>query len=179
MRHSRSSLLGVTLIELIMTMVISAVLVAVAVPRLTSVGAVRLEAATSRLMADLRYAQRLAAGRQTGVAVNLSPAQERYRVYDFGSGVNVADPISGDPGILAQPWSSGLAVNCSTDPQLKGVNLMSDNFGDIVRFDSLGRPSSSAGILFTSPGFIQIEHQGYSRTIFIEPNTGRVWWSSF
>lgn len=178
MRRGQAWLRGVTLIELIMAMVISAVLVAMAVPRLSGLGSARVEAAASRLIADLRYAQRLAMGRLTGVGVNLSAGQDRYRVYDVSSGVNVTDPISGDPGLTGGTWSSGLVVDYATDPQLKGVDLQGSNWGDHIRFDSLGRPKDSLGVLFTSTGTIPIERQGYTRTISIEPGTGRVWSSS-
>lgn len=166
---------GVTLIELIMAMLIAVVLAAMAAPRLQGVGAVRTDTAHRRLIADLRYAQRLALGRQTGVAVQLSTAQERYRVYDAASQINVTDPISGDPGVSGQPWASGFMVDYSTDPQMRGVNLLSTNFGDTVRFDSLGRPADGAGDRFTAQGSIQIVYKGNTRTIFIEAGTGRVW----
>lgn len=174
-RAIRGSCRGVTLIELIMTMVIGVVLAAIAVPRLQGIGAVRAEVGAARLIGDLRHARRLALGRQSGVAVQLDVAQERYRVYDFTSGVNVTDPISGDPGVPGQPWSSGLVVDCQTDPQLRGVDLQSNNFGDIVRFDSLGRPANSAGVLFTSAGCVDIEYQGNTHTICVETNTGKIW----
>lgn len=146
---------GFTLIELILVMVITALLAVSAQPGIRGLDALKVYGAARRLQADLRYTRQLAVSRGTAYVFLYETSldgsgNQRYRVYDSGTGINVDDPFTGDPGVSGQDWSSGLVVDYTTDPQWAGVTFYSQSLPTgQLRFDSFGKVTSTFGSTIT------------------------------
>lgn len=173
---------GATLIELVLVIVIGSILAAVAWPRFQGLASVRLIGASQKLVSDLRYAQRLAMTARKIYGLEFDIDEERYRVYDRDSGLTVDDPYTGSPGGPAgTEWTSGLVVNYTSDPQLKGVYFNSTAMEPRILFDNLGRPWHLDGfgnlVENTQTRYIQLAYQGEVRVVNIFPRTGFIFQS--
>lgn len=142
---------GWTMVEMVMVMVVGAVLAAVAIPSFQALGQdALLASAAYKMQTDIRYAQRLAmaTGKPTGIHFldhSPQPLQERYRVFDMESGVNVTDPVTGSLGAAGQEWSSGLCMVYPGHPEYDGMELhlpIITHGGYPLWFDARGRPCS-------------------------------------
>ena len=145
---------GFTLIELVITKVVMALLVWVALPH-SFASDVRLNAAARQLQSDIRYAQELAMTRgqhhqiRFYAASNPSPTNQ-YEIVTAASQA-VLHPLS---------RSSSFVVDFN-DPQWAGVQLDSTL---TLEFDGLGRPDAAKTISLN----------GGAKVITVTAETGRV-----
>lgn len=159
---------GFTLIELVITLLVIGIISIVLVTDfISSYSAIKLEAARWKLKSDLLYAQSLAVTQQVRHGVVFYPAQDAYCVYRQGVGTIVKNPLT----------AANFTVSYATDPDLKGVNLVSTGFGlpttDRVEFDPFGTPSDGTANL-TSDGTVTLAYAGSSGTVTVNRNTGRI-----
>jgi prepilin-type N-terminal cleavage/methylation domain-containing protein len=150
-----------TLIELIIVIAIIAVL---AVVLFVSSQGLKVEAVAHKLMLDLRYAQQLAISRQVRAGVSFNPTANSYFIY-----IGTTSAIAKDPHTAGQ-----YIVNYNTQTEYSGIALVNTNFGDLISFDSLGRPYNSSGALLASSGTVTLQEGTTTALVTIEPNTGQI-----
>jgi len=144
---------GVSLLEIAVVLVITAILAAIALPKYAAaIARYRLDSAARRICADLALARSHARLTSTTQPVVFNPANATYQL----------------PGIAGLDNSATSTVNLSADPYQ--VTLSSVDFGggaSQVTFDAYGSPTSTAGgtIVVTSPA-------GETRTIIVDGYTG-------
>jgi len=133
---------GFTLIEVTMVVVIIAVVAAATTPRVTGLVEVQGNLAARKMLADLRYAQRLAMDTRKIYGVQLDPANDRYRVFDTTTGLNATDPLTGSVGVSGQTWSSGFVVSYPDHSELKAMDITVPAGAPAteIRFNPLGTP---------------------------------------
>ena len=155
-----------TLLELLMVMVIMSVLAAIAAPKVTSViSRTRLDAASQKIFADVRYAQSLAMSKRTRTWVVFDDVDDRYSVYkgaDKASRSLAVDPLTRDV----------FTINLSDE--YPGVTITGVDFGGIaeVQFDSLGTSYDGDGnLLAVAGGYVEL-NGGIS--VKVTRNTGRI-----
>lgn len=148
---------GFTLVELVVTLVIVAIIAAVAVPRFVGRGAFETRGFADRVQGIVRYAQKTAVAKRKEVFVKLNAGGVRVCYTDVcTAGSEVSDPVGhGDP--------CGAGLLCATAPG--GVSLTSAESG--FSFDGLGRPSIAANLTVTIAGEI-------TRSFLVERETGYV-----
>ena len=138
---------GFTLVELVMTIVLLAIMAAVAIPKLGNVTSTNAGAFVDKLRADIRYAQNLA-----------MTQNRRYRVYFNSAPAPAPDGYAVVNDANADGWGATGANEYAKDPAGSGslnIIMNTGNYGQIrvgtpgigaagfVEFNSLG--SSTAG----------------------------------
>lgn len=147
---------GVTLVDLVITVLIVGILAAVAAPRFAAAAAaMRTEAVARRIAADLNYARRTAilTSRETSVNFALSPAG-----YVMTGVTNPDRPAE--------------AYQVSLSDLDAGASLASASFNGsaLVSYNSYGRPIVSGAAL--TAGSVDVSVLGGSRTVVVDPNSG-------
>lgn len=168
-RSLRRAQSGFTLVELIAVITISAVLAVSAVIAIGSIfTSYKLNAATAKVLADIRYAQQQARARNGwhGIRFRANPI-DRYNVYstDGSSDVDVLDPA--DPSRV---------FDIDTVDEFDGVSITGVNLGggNKVEFNPMGAPYDDAtGSPLASDGQLTLTLGGASRTIVVRKGTGR------
>ena len=157
---------GFTLIELVMIIVIVGIIALAAMPKITTGSAVRLEAACQKIASDLRYAQEMALAQQVRFGISFDIANEAYFAYRVSVATKARDPQT----------RNNFDVSFVTLNEFKGIDISSTNFSNKVEFDSVGAPYDGSGVILSSQGVITLQAQAgaYSRTVRIEPKTGKV-----
>lgn len=144
-----------TLIELVTVIVILGIVAAaIAGPTLSSIATIHSQAATARLLSDIRYMQRAAlnSGLRTWIVFNV--ASNRYQLY-------VEDPANpGKAGRLpaVSPFDqSTAAVQFGTGP-FANVSIASVNINSTseLEFDSFGVPYDGNGAGLTAAAAINL-----------------------
>ncbi len=158
---------GFSLIEVIMVILIAGILSAfLAADFMSSLSTVKLEAAKFKVKSDIIYAQSLSVTQQLNHGVIFDPSAETYSVYRQTIGNIVNNPLTGAP----------FTVNFNTDPDLRGINLVSASFGSPttgrVEFDSYGIPSDGTTVLSVD-GAVALSYAGLNATITVTKNTGK------
>jgi prepilin-type N-terminal cleavage/methylation domain-containing protein len=163
---------GFTLIETIMVMVIAVILAAVVAVRWSPFDTIKLNSATRKVAADIRYAQKVAISTQAtyaAIAFNASG----YTVYD-----TYASVISRSPGDPCSDSGGNFQVNFSADrcSTYSGVTIATTLPSNRVEFNSLGTPYGGDSNPLTAPNnTVTVSGAGAgSQTITIEQSTGRV-----
>jgi len=161
---------GFTFFEMVLTIAVLAVLVVGAYVAIdSSLTSFRLDAASAKLVNDIRFAQHLARTRSDwyGIEFNANPINQ-YEVFqtDGATDTPVPDPVNP---------SQNLFVTMSDEYQgviIEGVNIEG---GTRLVFNSLGVPYPSAlGAQLVVAGSITLSQGVTSRIIQIIPETGRV-----
>jgi MSHA pilin protein MshC len=124
---------GFTIVELVVTLVVVAILAAVAAPRFLSVSEMNADLFRTELLAALRYAQRLSVATGCGVQVQLTASSYTLTQQTGCAGSAwtqaVVDPsTNGATYVRSAP--NGVALSSSVNP---------------LRFDALGRATNSTG----------------------------------
>ena len=168
-KRPMSARYGFTLIEIIVVVVILAIAAMLAVPMLSTAADTQLRTAGNMIAADMEYARSMAISRQQNYSVVFSSANNSYEVQDLGGNV-LAHPLNS---------SSSLSVVFGDDSRLEDVDITSVNFDGVadqtITFDYLGSPFSGfAGVTALTIGTIDLQADGFTMTITVEPVTGYV-----
>jgi MSHA pilin protein MshC len=145
---------GYSLIELIMVIVMTGIITAVALPRLTGFSGVDAYSAAKQVKADIRYTQELAVSkfRKTKITFDADTDPGTYVITSSGT----------NPTLLnrALPPSSKATFNAVDD----------GTTGLVYTFNSYGEPDPTEG----ADDILKISTPGSSERIQVEPMTGRV-----
>ncbi len=159
---------GFTLIEAMLVVVLLSILAA-AVLLQNPIERVRLNGATEKVKADIRYARKLAVS-----------AQERSGITFNANGYSLYRDVA------SSTLAEGTSESCSTDAsgkfvvdftaarcsELAGITLSYSS--STVAFDSLGRPVDNTGVPFAAQQTVTVTGPGGIKTITIQAQTGRV-----
>jgi general secretion pathway protein H len=169
------SVVGFTLVELMIVIVILAIAAAVVVPMASSAGGTQIRAAANMVAADLEYAKSMAISRGTqyGYAVRFDKVNETYQIEDNSKPV-------GDPDrVIDHPVRKGskYVVAFGSDGRLDRVDIADASFDgtSVVIFNYLGSPFNGSGL--GSPlnnGVVTLQASGVTRSVNVEPVTGFV-----
>ena len=161
---------GFTLIELVITIaVLGALSVGAYVAIDNSLTSFRLDAASAKLMNDMRFAQHLARTRNAwfGVSFQINPVNQ-YTVYETDG---VTDTPVPDPVNPAQT----LVVNMASEYDGTTITAVNIDGGSKVEFNALGVPFTDAlASEIVAAGTITLTQGTTTRTIQVIPETGRV-----
>jgi prepilin-type N-terminal cleavage/methylation domain-containing protein len=146
---------GFTLVELVTTLILVAILAAYAMPRMPD-RTIELGAYADQLAADLRYVQSRSMTQGARFCFHLTSASS-YNIRTSGCGTDVAHPATGmtAPVVLA-------------NVTITAVNLSGGN----AEFDGLGRPTTLAAP--GTDGELRLAGDGQTRTVRITADTGWV-----
>ena len=161
----RRGQLGVTLIELIAAIVLTAIMAAVAIPRMAVLSDYETRGLRDKLAAELQYARQAAIANRRYVCVDTTN----------GTGGKVSLTIeSAQPedtagtcpkGIVLNPPAPDKTIGCAAN-QICASSRTSLSASQVsFQFDPLGRLSTAGTVSFTIPG---------ETTIAIETETGYV-----
>jgi len=163
---------GFTLIELIMVMVIAVILAAVVAVRFSPFDTIKLDSATRKVAADIRYAQKVAISTQATYAA-IAFNTNGYTVYDTYSSVISRSP--GDPCSTDSSNNFVVAFNEDRCSNYSEVTITTNLAGNIVKFNSLGTPLKNDDTVITDGDkTVTITYKSASKPITIEQGTGRV-----
>mgnify|MGYP001561135472 CR=1 FL=1 len=170
---------GFTLIETIIVMVIMAILAAVVAVRWSPFDTIKLNNATRKVAADIRYAQKLAISTQQRCGVFRNSATS-YTVFEQGSTADPA-PSPGDvcstaPDGADADTTSDFIVDTSQDrcSDYSGVTTtFTTSVANTIYFNSLGTPVDATGTAIAGNQTVTVTYNG-TRQITIDANTGRV-----
>ena len=159
-----------TMIELILILTLmGALMVFAAVAIWGAVTTFKLDAATAKVISDIRYAQHLARTHNQWYGINfqVDPVNS-YNVYytDGSTDTDVENPA--DP-------STTLQIDVNDEYSGVTISGVSIGSGGKVEFNPIGTPYDDVtGSTLVATGTITLTHGGTSRTIQIYPNTGKV-----
>ena len=158
---------GFSLVELVLLISILGILAYLAVPRVAGISDARLDAASGRIAADLRYARGRSISERARFGLAFDAPGDRYAVYASRPGTPVVDPAN---------RSRPLGVDFRAPSELHGVEIESASFGrgSVVGFDSFGVPRDADGREISAPGIIVVSFGGRSDTVEVAPSTGAV-----
>ncbi len=153
---------GFSLTELVMIMVITAILAAYVVTRVSDTASTTGSTQAQQFARDLRHAQMLAMTLGKQLCVNAA-----------GSSYSVSDTTAGSP-----PTCNAGAMTDPTTGAAFSVTLESASFttvpAPVLRFDSLGRPSTGSAPTATDPTTYVLAAGGSNWTIDVRRVTGLV-----
>jgi len=157
---------GFTLIELVMLVVILGIIAMVIIPKAAVESRIRLEAACQKIALDLRYSQGMSLAEQVRFGISFDPANEAYFVYRVNAGTKAKNPQT----------RNDFDISFGQLNEFKGIDISGTNFNDKIEFDSAGAPYDGNSVILSSQGIVTLQTTGgtYSRTVRIEPKTGKV-----
>ncbi len=152
---------GFTLIELVMVLVLIGIIVVMVIPKPGDLTATNAGAFSSKLQADMRYAQNLAMTRNQRARVTFRTSPNGYDVTLGGN--PASDPATGSP----------FSITLNTG-RYAGISISAIGFsGSYVEFNTLGVPFDSGGILTVSKS-VTVSGGSVNRDITVQPQTGAV-----
>lgn len=170
MRLYLKKVVGFTMVELVITIAVLGALSGIAYVAIeSSLASFRLDAASAKLVSDLRFAQHLARTRNGwfGVSIQINPINQ-YIVYETDGGADVAVP---------DPVNPAHTLVIKMDDEYAGTTITAVNIegGSKVEFNAMGVPfTDMLGGQIAGAGTITLTQGEVSRTIQILPETGRV-----
>ena len=172
---------GFMLIELIMTILILAILSALISLSLTGLATARLDQASNKVIADLRYVQQLAISTQTRHGLTIAAGGTGYSAHIEGG---VAPFLCGGEKCIPDPVNLGqdfiVDFNTYQQGQLSGIifspaaPVCSGPGNNVVEFNSIGAPTDTKGTVLTCNSTLTLSYGGYTRTIIIQEKTGNL-----
>jgi MSHA pilin protein MshC len=155
---------GFTLAELVIVMVVTGILAAVAVPRMLDTSELSARGARDFVGSSLRYAQKSAVAMRRNVCVAIGATQVTV-TYAATSGSAQTCPAANS---VVNP-GNGLPYGAAGNALPSGVTVATPTS---LIFDALGRPLSAPSTPMSSA--LTISVIGYATPITIEPETGTV-----
>lgn len=150
---------GFTLVEIMIVLLLLGIVLASAVPSMTSsMNEIKLDAAARETVTAIQYVQSLAVKEGVLHGILYSPSIDQYRCYKNITSNTIRDPLD----------KKSYVIDFSEEGTLQGVDLVSAHFGEMTKltFNSLGEPSSG--------GTIVLGYAGLQKTIDISTPLGRV-----
>lgn len=178
-RFSKNKKSAFTLLELVVTLVITAVTAVVAIPVAGSSNAMQVKLAADGVANHLHYAQQLAMTTRKPHGVSFDTGTETYQVY-YESSMGGAETILTDP---LKP--ENLVIDLKKDP-FKTVNINTATFSNsggsitnnkVIFETQYGIPkvdNNSATPPDVATGTVTLSRGGITRTVTVEPTTGKV-----
>ncbi|MFA4906148.1 MAG: prepilin-type N-terminal cleavage/methylation domain-containing protein [Candidatus Margulisiibacteriota bacterium] len=160
---------GFTLLEAAIVIVVLSILSIGAFVYIGFINGIKLDAASQKVAADVRYAQSRAMSYTVwhGINFNLSPVNS-YSVYSTDG---TTDTAVEDPAKLG----SDLTVDLNTVFGVAINSVTIQGGGHQIEFSPLGAPwTDKTGMLLSSESSVVIGLAGQTRTITITQNTGKV-----
>jgi len=153
---------GFTLVEILITVAVMAIVVFVAVPSLAPNDGARLHGALHMVASDLEYAQSVALADPSDPGVLKASADGRSYWVATSSDPDapITAPFSDEPHVVE--FGSGVAA------ELEGVTIAVDQIDREVQFDGFGRLAGMADIVVT------ISNGAGDREILVKASTGVV-----
>ncbi|NQT30240.1 MAG: hypothetical protein HQ596_06685 [Candidatus Saganbacteria bacterium] len=151
-----------------MVMLIMAVLSVFVFLNLNPYKTVKLDAATQKVIADLKYARSsaLSTAKSYMISFEADPTNI-YSVYEIDG---VTQTLAENPSQLG----SDFVVDLNEYYDGTKISSVYFNGGSKVIFDPLGTPLDDGGAEIVDDGFVTIEYSGQTKTIQIIPDTGRI-----
>lgn len=162
---------GFTLLEMISAMLVIGLMAVTAGPQIVeSIQNFKVNAATGKMLSDIRYARELALSRHSTYGIEIDAANNLYKIFLL-NGVNktvINDPqrqqnMSFDFDLL--PEYSGVTIG-TVDLCEAGGCPVTD-----LRFNSFGAPLDSSGTAMASAATIPLSLGGVTRTVRINQQT--------
>lgn len=154
-----SNQVGAVLAEVLVSVVIAAVVLALAVGGTSVLAHYRLSTAARRLASDLRAAEQQARSQRTCYRVVFSPAEDTYRIFRYAGAIGDPgdSPICADPAAWpAEPVLREHAAESATARMPAGVDLASTTFADhTLQFSPLGNTNAGTVVLRSLAGQAQ------------------------
>lgn len=189
-RARLSSRRGLTLIELLITVTVLSIAVAIAIPSISQTGVLRVQSAVRTIASDIALAQTEAMAYQTRRALYFGAvsADTTGSSFETGDGYAVVEPTGTSLAMdnlqdyrlyMPDHPAEVFARNFANDTRYGGAEITDADFDGHVylAFDELGGPLKSLDS--TEPGSggtVRVESEGYgvAYTITVEAMTGRV-----
>lgn len=140
---------GFTLVEMVVTIAVIAILALVAAPRTFGPGPAAVEAATRVFAQDIRFAQRLATSKHKDCGVEVT-GPTTYRIFDVTTSTPATDPLTREPMVV------------DLSESFPGVQFTGT--GTLTFDPRRGVPTSGSTLAFTLGG----------RTVAVASQTGAV-----
>ena len=162
---------GFTLIETVIVMVIAVILAAVVAVRWSPFDTIKLNSATRKVAADIRYVQKLAISNQTRAGVVFTA--NGYSVYPNITDLATLAASSGD--VCSSDTSNKFVVDFTQDrcSNYSTVTITIPPTPNQFAFNSLGTPVDSGGTAIAGQT-VRVTYKGSNNDITIEQGTGRV-----
>ena len=171
LRGGRRGGRGFTLIETVIVMVIAVILAAVVAVRWSPFDTIKLNSATRKVAADIRYVQKLAISNQTRAGVVFTA--NGYSVYPNITDLATLAASSGD--VCSSDTSNKFVVDFTQDrcSNYSTVTITIPPTPNQFAFNSLGTPVDSGGTAIAGQT-VRVTYKGSNNDITIEQGTGRV-----
>lgn len=162
-----------TLVELIIILLITGILAAVAIINAPDLPKMRTEQAAHKVKSDIRYVQNYALASRQRTRVDFSAAADNYTVY--------REPSAGNWEILANPLTGNDFIVSFASGEYAGVSISTVNFvsaGYNLVFDAAGipygyDPSGGAATALSSTGTVVLTGNT-TKAVSVAPRTGNV-----
>ncbi|OGC34141.1 hypothetical protein A2311_01880 [candidate division WOR-1 bacterium RIFOXYB2_FULL_48_7] len=162
---------GFTLVELVMVIIVTAIMAVVIMVAINNaLRAIQFNAATEKLVSDLRYAQAMASGngKWYGVAFEADPTN-RYSIYLLNG---TSESLAENPAHLGQT----LVVNLGEQFGTLISDISIEGGGTVVEINPLGVPyTDKFGYIISQESYVTISKDGQTRRIFFTPESGRIY----
>jgi len=158
-----SFLMGFTLIEVLIVVVIIAIAAMIVIPMASSAGSVQICSAANMIAADLEYAKSMAISRGQKYSVVFDKNTESYGLRNQAG------------AIIAHPVKKGFdyVIDFRNDSRLNKVDIANVDFDATseIKFDYLGSPYNGNDNPLNS-GVINLQAGRTTATVTVEPVTG-------
>ncbi len=157
--RARGERRGISLVDLVVTVLIMSIIAAVAIPRFTGVLAeYKVETAARQIAADLNYARQYARQTSGTATVEFQVAPPGYLLI----GVPALDHSGTDHSVDLNDRGYGVALST--------VNL---DGGTRVTFDQYGRPFTGGTTVALTNGSVAVQSGAATQTVTIDAGTGK------
>ena len=157
-----------TLIEIIVTMVILAIVALIAVPMMSGAATMQVRGAANRLAADLEYAKNMAITHQRPFTVVFDTNASEYAVYDSADTDPIIHPVTRREFVVSFAAERGLRR-----VRIETVELEPAGSDTALTFDFLGTPLVE-GAPLDSGEITLTSDDGFTLIVAVEPMTGYI-----
>ena len=163
--RAKGCVIGFTLIEILVVVMIIAIAAMVAVPMMSSAASFQVRAAANQIAADMEYAKSMAISRQQSYSVVFDKDAESYQIEEPNGAV------------ISHPVKKGFSyiVNFANDGRTEGVDIYEVDFDttSTIKFDFLGSPCNGSNNPLNN-GVITLKAGEQTMTINVSPVTGYI-----